>query len=150
MSRDNDALIAIQSALVATGQFAAVLRGRQPSELETTGQSLPRAWVCPAGWKEDSLSDPETKQRLVRFQIGLTVDASTLTEPEADLDRLANVCQNAVGGADFGFCLPHLTRLNEGVFPSNEVYPRLTLVLKGTFGYLLTGDASRDSAEQYF
>jgi hypothetical protein len=148
MSRDNDAYIAMATALTETGQFARVLRGRQPAELETAGQDLPRAWVCPAGWKEDSLSDPETKQRLVRFQVGLTIDSTHFGEPEEELDRLANVAQNVIGGSDFGFCLPHLTRVNEGVFPSNEVYPRLTLVLKGTFGYLLSGDDTRSTESE--
>jgi hypothetical protein len=141
--RDNDALKAVQLLLVATGQFASVIRGRNPVELETTGQNLPRAWVCPAGWKEDSVSDPETKLRTARFQVGLTIDCTNHAEPEEELDRLANEVQNAVGGADFGFCLPHLTRVNEAVFPTGEPYPRLTLVLKGGFGYLLSGDDQR-------
>ncbi len=148
--RDNDALIAIQTDLSAIGEFATVMRGRNPPELDTTGQKLPRAWVCPAGWKEDSVSDPETKLRNVKFQVGLTIDSTSHSEPEAELDRLANLVQNAVGGSDFGFCLPHLTKVNEGVFPSNEVYPRLTLVLKGTFGYLLSGDGSRATDPELF
>lgn len=141
--RDNDALKSIQAALLETGQFAAVIRGRSPAELETAGQNLPRAWVCPAGWTERSDSDPETAVRTVRFQVGLTIDSTGHTEPEEELDRLANVAQNAIGGADFGFCLPHLTRIAEAVFPSGEPYPRLTLVLKGTFGYLVSGYGSR-------
>lgn len=147
--RDNDALKQIQALIKGTGQFAVVLRGRSPVELQTTGQDLPRAWVYPTGWKETSLSDPETKQRLVRFHVGLTIDCGHQYEPEEELDRLADHVQNVVSGSDFGFCLPHLTKVEEGLFPGNEPYPRLTLLLKGTFGYLLSGDDSRSTDPEF-
>ena len=139
--------IAMEKLLCETGQFATVIEDRTP-DLETGGQSLPRAWIVPAGWKETDDADPMTPVRTVKFQIGLTIDSTSHAEPEEVLDRLCCVVQNAIGGQSFGFCMPDETLVSEGLYPSNETYPRLTLVAKGQFRYLLSGETGRSTTPE--
>jgi hypothetical protein len=136
--RDSDAYSAILSALVATGEFAAVEfapgGGGEPSAIAADVDPL--IFVVPGAWRESDDADPAYLLRFVGYTLTLTVRDENAITGFARLDRLGAVVQNALDGSTLGGgCLPGLTRVGRGAYDPKSPYPDRRLSLEGEFAY---------------
>jgi hypothetical protein len=144
---DRVGFVAIAAALETTGQFAVILEGRNPPEIASAGGLYPRAWILPRGFREESRVDPEQPTRTVLYRISLTIRPDPGSPVEPELERLGDLVQNALGGNGLGGALPSLSAVAEGLYSDDDVAPERSLILSGSFAYLVSGFSGRDETD---
>lgn len=142
---DRSGLQAVADAATATGEFAAVMVGRRPVELDATGQLYPRLWLRLRRFGEVSQGDPEWRTRVVTFSAEIAVSAGPGDDAELELDRLGNVLANLTAGAALGDNVVSLSGFGSGEYPDSGDGPVQSLRLTGSFTYLIDGFTGRDT-----
>lgn len=146
--RDIDGYREILALIEDSGAFGSVLFGRAPNP-PLSAASHPFAWIEPDRWQEADTTDPAMPVREVRFRITIGSRAGDPLEAFDELDQLAQVLTNALGGQTIAGGIGALSQITGGSYLDADLKPRGDEVLcrlSGSFAYLTDtpGDGGRD------
>jgi hypothetical protein len=149
--RDWYVLEAIRDLLAETDAFDDVYLSELPDGRGRGAGELKVAILEPVDWDElDESDDPDDVQDTVRmrFRLTLIVREEDPVLRDREVDRLLNVCKNAIDGQPLvvGQTIPGWTKLRKGKW-EKPITPERRMTITGETAYFVDGDDQHDETE---